>query len=145
MYCWPTKGNSYSGKDLPRAQYKDVYDCSGLVTASLFSATGIDLRSTFNAQKLADEADLVNLKEVKRGDLVFYGADSGNISHVMVYMGAEGKNGPVYGSSGGNSKTVSPEVAMRMDARVKTHNTINYRPDFVCCGRMRIDNAKVRG
>ncbi len=146
MYCWPTKLNGYSGKDLPSAKFKNVYDCSGLVTSSLYAATGIDLRSTFNAQKLADDSELVKPKDIKPGDLIFYGASYNRISHVMAFLGhdkaIDGKT--IYGASGGGSKTVTPEAAMAQDAKVKAYRTINYRPDFICCGRLRIENAKVR-
>jgi len=120
-----------------------VYDCSGLVTASLFAATGTDWRATHNAQKLAQNSDFVKPNEMMAGDLVFYGADHNHISHVMVYLGRKHAIGilatdTIYGSSGGNPKTVTPEIAMKQDAKVRAYRTINYRPDFVSCGRVRI-------
>lgn len=143
LYCWPTKQNGYSGKDLKSAKYQNVYDCSGLVTASLFAATGTDWRATHNAQKLAQNSDFVKPNEMMAGDLVFYGADHNHISHVMVYLGRKHAIGilatdTIYGASGGNSKTVTPEIAMKQDAKVRAYRTINYRPDFVSCGRVRI-------
>lgn len=131
-YCWPEESNNYSGKDLKNAKYPKTYDCSGLVTSSLFSATGIDFRATHNAQKLMEACGLV--EKPVAGDLCFYGPSRTLITHVMVYTGD--KHQKVVGSSGGDSRTISPEVAEKMDAKVKGYKTHLYRPDFIAFGRL---------
>lgn len=136
-YIWPDKSNNYSGKDLPGATYKGMYDCSGLVTSSLYSAFGIDWRATKNAQALAAECDLVDRSSLTAGDLIFYGAGPQHISHVMVYLGF----GYVFGASGGDRRTLTPEDAKKMNAKVVKYSKIDYRPDFVSCGRLRIKNG----
>jgi len=141
-YVWPHKSNNYSGKDLSIAKYPRTYDCSGLVTSSLYSALGLDWRQTKNAQKLADECDEIEVDDVRMGDLLFYGADQQHISHVMVYVGV--KHGPIFGASGGDSRTLTVEDAVKRDAKVKGYKNINYRPDFVCAGRLRIPHAEIR-
>lgn len=135
LYCWPTESNRYSGKDLKDATYKSVYDCSGLVTSSLYEATGgkIDRRATWNAQKLLQNCAIVD--EPRPGDLAFYGPSSGLITHVMVYMGTKGKE-VVMGASGGDSTTTTPEKAAERDAKVKGYRTAKYRGDFICFGRL---------
>lgn len=135
MYCWPTAENKYSGKDLPSAMFKNVYDCSGLVTSSLYEATGgkIDRRATWNAQKLLMNCGLI--EEPRPGDLVFYGPSTGLVTHVMVYMGAKAKD-LVLGASGGDSTTTTPEKANAQNAKVKGYKTAKYRRDFLGYGRL---------
>jgi cell wall-associated NlpC family hydrolase len=146
-YVWPAKSNRYSGKDLDNALFPNTYDCSGLVTSSLFSAIKLDYRATKNAQMLCNDCDAVNLDDIKPGDLIFYGASPSHVSHVMVYIGVTNTAHwyrPIYGSSGGDSRTISVEEAKIRNAKVRSYKNINYRLDFVCVGRLRIPNAKVR-
>lgn len=146
-YCWPTAENSYSGKDLDGAKYQKTYDCSGLVTSSLFSATGIDRRTTWNAQRLFENCSKVD-KPIP-GDLVFYGPSRAHITHVMVYMkstsiqkdSSKDAGGVVFGSSGGDSRTTTPEIAKQMNANVRGHSSVNYRPDFVAFGRLETNHV----
>jgi hypothetical protein len=56
--------------------------------------------------------------EPQPGDLCFYGSSMGQISHVMVYIGATKKrpkdipsNCTVFGASGGDRRTLTPEIA----------------------------------
>ena len=84
---------------------------------------------------------------IKVGDLIFYGISRIGISHVMVYIGVKNPGhwySPIYGSSGGDSRTISVEEAKIRNAKVRSYKNINYRLDFVCVGRLRIPNAKVR-
>lgn len=138
-YCWPTQSNKYSGKDLKGAQYPRTYDCSGLVTSSLYDATGIDRRAVWNAQRLMQNCAMVEVPEP--GDLCFYGPSKGLVTHVMVYVGrtklAKFEPGKVcYGSSGGDSRTTSPQIAQKSDAKVKGYKTVKYRSDFLGYGRL---------
>ncbi len=115
--------------------YRNVYDCSGLVTSSIYEATGgkIDRRATWNAQKLLNNCAMV--EEPRPGDLAFYGPSAGMVTHVMVYMGAKGKD-VVLGASGGDSTTTSPEKAVERGAKVKGYKTAKYRRDFLGFGRL---------
>lgn len=77
------------------------------------------------------------------GDLCFYGSSSSHISHIMIYIGTvryrpSGVNSldTVYGSSGGDRRTLNPDIANEMDARVKSHRSHNYRKDFIAFGRL---------
>jgi hypothetical protein len=138
-YVWPHKSNRYSGKDLPNAMYPRTYDCSGFVTASLFSAGICDWRATHNAQRLADNCDAVEREDILPGDLLFYGGGQSAISHVMVYVGSvAGKGMKVMGASGGWSKTLTPEIAKQQNAMVVKYKSIDYRQDFVSAGRLRV-------
>jgi cell wall-associated NlpC family hydrolase len=132
-YCWPDESNSYSGKDLPGAKYPDTYDCSGLVTSSVYEGTKhrIDRRSTWNAQRLFHNCSRIEKKDLQPGDLVFYGANRDHVTHVMMWTGSE-----VYGSSGGDHRTLTPEIAHQMNASVKGYSSELYRHDFICFGRL---------
>lgn len=129
-YCWPTAENKYSGKGLKGALYPNTHDCSGTVTDALYQVTGVDLRSTHNAQKLHDECDSLSAPE--EGCLVFYGKSPTQVSHVMTYMA----DGRVFGASGGNSKTVTPDIAKSIGAKVKYQSGPKYRPDLIGFGRL---------
>ncbi len=141
MYCWPTESNGYSGKDLKTALYPRVYDCSGLVTCSLFDASGIDRRATWNAMRLMKSCAAVT--DPKPGDLCFYGSSLSQISHVMIYVGATEKRPKgilqtvrCFGSSGGDRRTITPTIALSMGAKVRGYTSHKYRPDFLCFGRL---------
>lgn len=137
-YCWPCSDNSYSGKDLKGAKYPETYDCSGLVTCSLADATigdhQIDRRTVWNAQRLSENCSQVN--EPAPGDLCFYGPSWALVTHVMIYVGPKHKEGVCFGSSGGDHRTVSPEVAQAMNASVRGFKTHLYRGDFLGFGRL---------
>lgn len=142
-YTWPDKSNQYSGKDLKGASYSDVYDCSGLVTASLYesSGTAIDHRATWNANRLMKAC--AEVSDPKPGDLCFYGPSRGVITHVMVYIGMcyprpdnIPKEWRVFGASGGGRTTLSPEIAKEQDAKVTGYKSHLYRPDFIAFGRL---------
>lgn len=129
-YCWPTKENNYSGKGFDWSIYPDSRDCSGLVTSSIKAAGGKDIRGTHNAQKLCDM--LKDTKTPEAGDLVFYGYGRNMVTHVMIYWG----DGRVFGASGGNSHTTSPELAKKAGAMVRFRSKPDYRPDVLCVKRL---------
>lgn len=137
-YCWPTRENRYSGKDLRDAEFPNTYDCSGLVTASLYESSGtkIDWRATVNAQGLLERCGVVS--KPQEGDLCFYGPSRGLVGHVMVWVGDAGKKhgGPCFGASGGDSTTLSVRAAQARDAKVRGYKTHLYRNDFLCFGRL---------
>lgn len=142
FYCWPTAENNYSGKGLDYAKYKDVYDCSGLITACLYEATNgrIDHRADWNAGHLMQHCQVIDEKDRKPGDLIFYGLDNvpEHISHVMAVVSYPKAYSwrVAYGASGGGHKTVTPEIAQAQDARVRWFSSIHYRPDFIAVGRL---------
>lgn len=61
------------------------FDCSGLVTYSVFVAKGPDLRLTHNAQKLYDTGEPCDDTEEYR--LAFYGPGPTAITHVTLEFG----------------------------------------------------------
>lgn len=106
------------------------FDCSGLVTYGVLKAGGPDLRDWHNCQRLWE--NLVPLEQPKPGQvaLVFYGAptDHGpHASHVMVVVG----DGSVYGACGGDSSTVTVELARRRKAMVRYRPSATYRPGLL--------------
>lgn len=109
-YIWASKG-------------PDTFDCSGLVTWAIWAAGGIDRRIDYNANRMMQEFDVVDIPAT--GDLVFYGqrGSPDHASHVMIFMGC----GCVYGSSGGNQYTTKPTPGQC----VKYHRSVQYRPDFL--------------
>lgn len=142
-YCWPSQSNNYSGKDLPFAKYHNVYDCSGLVTCSLRSAGGPDLRADHNAWALSKICDDVELMSMKPGDLLFYGNQK-KVTHVAVYLGPHAEDfdkrfsrgRTVISASSGDSRTVTPDIAKSMGANVRQEKTIRYRSDLLKIGRL---------
>lgn len=133
LYCWPEAYNNYSGKGLSTARYKDCHDCSGTVTDGLFHSTNglVDLRTNTNAQGLFNAT--LRVDSPKAGDLCFYGSSPQHVSHVMVRM----DNGTVFGASGGDHRTVTPEIARKMNANVRYESNVHYRHDFVAFGRFK--------
>jgi hypothetical protein len=140
-YCWPTEENRYSGKDLRHAKYKDCYDCSGLVTAGLYHASGgkLDWRSTTNAYRLMHL--LPETHEPRPGDLAFYGPGRNLVNHVMIVLGEKDRDLQVYGACGGNSYVTSPDIARAKGARVRTRKSHTYRPDFLGFTRLFKEDA----
>lgn len=140
-YCWPTKENGYSGKDIPFAKFKSTYDCSGLITASLSEATdgAVDHRRDWNAGHIMQHCEIISIDEAQSGDLCFYGLDSTpeHISHVMALVDLNGYL-VCYGSSGGGSKTVTVDIAKKQDARVRWFSSPNYRRDLIAVGRLKL-------
>jgi cell wall-associated NlpC family hydrolase len=126
-YVWPDKTNNYSGKDLTNAQFKNVYDCSGLVTSGLYHATKgrIDWRSTKNAQALFDSCKDLD-KPGQTPSLAFYGHGKNMIEHVVIVL----KDGSTIGANGGGSWCVTPEKARERAARVRRYPSPEYRKDL---------------
>jgi len=125
-YCWPAPANGYMGKGLQRPEAPEALDCSGTVTCGLFNATSgrVDWRANHNAARLWVE--LKATAAPKPGDLAFYGRP-GRVTHVMTVVG----DGRVVGACGGNSDTLSVEIARKMGARVKYRPSAKYRPDLL--------------
>ncbi len=60
------------------------FDCSGF-TMYCYAKAGISL--THNAQAQYNQTKSVSTKDMKKGDLVFFGGSTGNITHVGIYVG----------------------------------------------------------
>ena len=133
-YTWPTKENNYSGKDLKFALYKNVYDCSGLITSAIYHVTQgrIDWRANGNCNFLFKQ--FKDTDDPRFGDLVFYGVGKNCLTHVMMYC----SDGKVFGACGGNSDVTNPEIAKKRGARVRFRDRVDYRPDFVAYKRLEL-------
>lgn len=125
-YCWPHESNGYLGKGLKSPEAPEALDCSGTVTCGLYNSTGgrVDWRANYNANRLWRE--LPPTDSPKPGDLAFYGTP-GRATHVMTVVG----DGRVVGACGGNSDTLSVDIAAKHGARVKYRDSANYRRDFL--------------
>ena len=60
------------------------FDCSGF-TMYCYAKAGISL--THNAQAQYNQTKSVSTKDIKKGDLVFFGSGTGSITHVGIYVG----------------------------------------------------------
>lgn len=60
------------------------FDCSGFIMYC-YAKAGISL--THNAQAQYNQTKSVSTKDMKKGDLVFFGGSTGNITHVGIYVG----------------------------------------------------------
>ena len=60
------------------------FDCSGF-SMYCYAKAGISL--THNAQAQYNQTKSVSTKDMKKGDLVFFGGSTGNITHVGIYVG----------------------------------------------------------
>lgn len=110
------------------AQGPREFDCSGLVMWALENV-GAHLPD-HTAQMLADETP--NLATAPgatplAGDLCFYGADWGRVTHVAIWL-----LGGVLSADGATSRVTSLEVARaNPKARVRLHASAEYREDFL--------------
>lgn len=132
-YVW---GGKDPGKD-------GGLDCSGAVCYALLLAGGPDLRQTHNAARLYCETLHADGPQVVQGCLSFYGPPTGHATHVMtVTAPLPAKAGiivpeptlSVYGATGGNSSTLTPELAKKIGAKVQHRPSLRYRPDLLKVG-----------
>jgi cell wall-associated NlpC family hydrolase len=61
-------------------------DCSGF-TMSVYKEFGYDLPHNAYGQMVDDSVTKVSMKNIKPGDLIFYGSSKSNCSHVALYIG----------------------------------------------------------
>lgn len=102
-------------------------DCSGVVTLGLYLAGGPDMRATANTDVLWTGLEPIEARDVRPGDLAFYGGTRpDDVSHVMVVL----DGGAVVGASGGDSRTTTLEIAAKEDARIKRFSSPTYRGDL---------------
>jgi cell wall-associated NlpC family hydrolase len=121
-YVWGGKGKRVQVDD----EWVFIYDCSGLVTSGFLVQGLPDWRVTHNADLLHKVLEPIEAKDAKPGDLVFYGKRPGYIDHVMVLC----DGGRVLGACGGNSATKRVIDAIRLGARVRYRESVDYRPDL---------------
>ena len=94
-------------------------DCSGFVYNALKDA-GYDVGRT-TAQGYRSQGTVVSKSEMQPGDLVFFGKDTNNASHIAIYLG----NGQIIHSSGGSSNTKNnPGKGVII-------SNLDYRSDFI--------------
>ena len=105
----------------------DAIDCSGVVTLGLYIAGGPDMRATANTDVLWTGLEPIEARDVRPGDLAFYGGSApDDVSHVMVVV----EGGAVVGASGGDSATTTIARALEQGARVKRYRSPTYRRDL---------------
>lgn len=105
------------------------FDCSGFVVW-IYQVFGLLPSGDWTAQGVYEHfkpAPNTLMPAPGPGDIVFYGKNRREITHVMLSVGG----GLVVGASGGGSDCVSVEVAHRRGAMVKVKPQ-DYRSDWVC-------------
>lgn len=138
-YIWGGKGELR--EDPGSDRYVRVFDCSGLVTWSLYQATNfkIDWRKDWNADRIWKA--LPHTDEPELGDLAFYGVpptDPQNpktavAHHVVIVCGG----GLIVGANRGNSDCTSIAIARKHEARVQVNPLgVRYRRDFLGFGSL---------
>lgn len=112
------------------------FDCSGLITYSLWKAGGPDWRANHNTDGLFRELEPVAIP--RPGVLAFYASAHpkfpGDVEHVMACAGTWDAAGSwkcrVFGASGGDSTTTTLERAKAQGAHVRFWDSHLYRPRF---------------
>lgn len=123
-YIWAGRGDYVlrDGKKVPTSAVGVdgglVFDCSGLVTAAIKAADGVDLTLNWNADRLWRQ--LPNADELTNDDdddyrLRFYGPKNGPATHVAIALG----NGLIIEAAGGDSKTLTYKDALMSGACVR--------------------------
>ena len=77
------------------------FDCSGYVSNVLSDAGIVKPFKRFTAQSLYNSKVGRKITKPLEGDIVFFGSDSKNVTHVAIYAG----NGKIYESKGGKENT----------------------------------------
>ena len=104
----------------------DGIDCSGVVTLGLYLVGAPDVRATANTDVLWTGLAPIEARDVRPGDLAFYGGAGDDVEHVMVVL----DGGEVVGASGGGSSTTTIARALEQGARVKRYRSPTYRGDL---------------
>jgi hypothetical protein len=112
----------------------DVFDCSGLVTHSLWLATSgnVDLRETHSAQTMLDTFPLANSEE--DGVIKLYPG------HVSISLG----RGRVLEAAGGDHTTTSIQAAIDHDARVRVGRDLRTPSALLGLRRIPLDKSELR-
>lgn len=77
------------------------YDCSGYVSNVLYDAGVVKTFKRFTAQSLYNSSVGSKVKTKKEADIIFFGSDPKNVTHVAIYAG----NNKIYESKGGSVNT----------------------------------------
>jgi cell wall-associated NlpC family hydrolase len=94
-------------------------DCSGFVYNALKDA-GYNIGRT-TAQGYRSQGTVVNKSDMQAGDLIFFGSNKNDASHIGIYIG----DGKMVHSSGGSKNTkANPGKGV-------TVTDVNYRNDFI--------------
>lgn len=144
LLCDPTKflaaTLSREGRPYLFAQKgPNTFDCSGLVTWSIWTAGGVDLRRTFAASTMWERFEPCQRPAPGELALALYGfpADPPVVDHVMVVM----PDGRVYGACGGDRGTTTLAIAKLRGAKVQYRSGPDYRPDFLGYRRLAFKDA----
>jgi len=97
------------------------FDCSGLAIEYLRCRGILNNGDDFTAAKLYTM--FVGVEKPKRGDLVFYKNSNDKIIHVEIMLNKELS----IGASGGGSKTLTVEDAIKQNAFIKINNIYNRK------------------
>lgn len=79
------------------------FDCSGYISNVLSDAGIVKPFKRFTAQSLYNSKVGRKVTKPLEGDIVFFGSDAKNVTHVAIYAG----NGKIYESKGGKANTKS--------------------------------------
>jgi cell wall-associated NlpC family hydrolase len=109
------------------------FDCSGYV---IWILQVFDLLPSgdWTAQGLMNVfGAVIKERNLRPGDLVFYGKNSKHVTHVMMFLGFIEGAPMVIGASGGDSSTTSKDKALLRNAMVKV-KPLHYRSDCIGFG-----------
>lgn len=125
-YLWGAKGPTFFD-NTPTPQF--ALDCSGAYTYAVQQAGGQDLRLIANTDVLWNK--LPEVTAPQPGDAAFYGGTKpDDVGHIEMVIAVVDGMVVVGGSSGGDSKTTTLEIARTRRAMYKVKATHLYRADF---------------
>lgn len=120
-------------------------DCSGAVAFAYKQSGGEDISNYWNCAKLIGECVKSDPADYFPGMLAFYGPSyrPSQPTHVMTVTRSPDDHLIVTGATGGNSDTITVEIANKIGACVKTRPSIGYRRDLLFVGKWnRLDYTK---
>lgn len=115
------------------------FDCSGLICEGLRANGTLAFNRDLTSKQLhnftlGQEGSIsVLLKNVKRDDLLFFGASLKGIKHVAIAVGPEGL---MLEAGGGDSTTLTKEIADKQKAFVRVR-PIRNRKDLIAIVRLK--------
>jgi len=120
--AWRLYGTPYMwGGDDPI----EGFDCSGAIIEILRSVGVLPHGGDWTAQGLYSTFKSAATTQPRAGCLSFYGANAGEITHVMFHLSDE----IVLGATGGGSKTKTRQDAIDQNAFIKIR-PLDYRDDL---------------
>ncbi len=142
-YVWGGKGHSLFNLEHLNLELSHwdiaVFDCSGLITVSLWELGFCDWRGSHNAAALQRECEDVDLSRLEQGDLLF------RPGHVAIFVSGNGDKARVIEACGGDQSTRSPAAAAKRNAFVKEHEVSPRGVGLKWPGRLRFTFATTNG